>query len=251
MIALRRYEPGDSHRLIHWKASARTGRLLIRQFSAQNSEACSIWLATDAAVWTRPEQFELLMSFAATLAQDLFRAGRLQSAAIDAGPQVAMRRVADLESFLDRLAEARPLPAARDGRPSADGEVEPARQRHDLRARRAEGRRGIHQWKQDGRDLARTSSSSCGGSSGACSCCCRSRRCSTSTSIPRRWRPSPPPASWSPSRGRPCPPASLCWAHRLAFPAIVALLRGGPLATPASSCRPSSGWTSCCSCTGA
>jgi len=114
MIALRRYEPGDSHRLIHWKASARVGRLLIRQFSAQSSETCSIWLTTDPSVWTRPEQFELLMSFAATLAQDLFRAGRLQSAAVDDGPQVAMRRVADLESFLDRLAEARPRPAARD-----------------------------------------------------------------------------------------------------------------------------------------
>jgi uncharacterized protein (DUF58 family) len=121
LIALRRYEPGDSHRLIHWKASARMGRLLIRQFSAQSSEACSIWLTTDAAVWTRPDQFELLMSFAATLAQDLFRAGRLQSAAIDAGPQVAMRRVADLESFLDRLAEARPLPPAREAAGAAEG----------------------------------------------------------------------------------------------------------------------------------
>ena len=115
MIALRRYEPGDSHKLIHWKASARMGRLLIRQFSAQSSEACSIWLVTDAAVWTRPDQFELLMSFAATLAQDLFRAGRLVSAAIDTGPQAAIRRVADLESFLDRLAEAHPTTAARDG----------------------------------------------------------------------------------------------------------------------------------------
>jgi uncharacterized protein (DUF58 family) len=121
MIALRRYEPGDSHRLIHWKASARLGRLLIRQFSAQSSEACSIWLTTDAAVWTRPDQFELLMSLAATLAQDLFRAGRLQSAAIDAGPQVAMRRVADLESFLEPPAEGPPAPAAPGAAAAAEG----------------------------------------------------------------------------------------------------------------------------------
>jgi uncharacterized protein (DUF58 family) len=205
MMALRRYEAGDSHRLIHWKASARTGRLLVRQHSAQNSEMCSIWLTTDAAVWTRPEQFELLMSFAATLAQDLFRAGRLQSAAIDAGPQVAMRRVTDLESFLDRLAEARPLPAAR-ADSAATGR--PAPQSPDLRARRHEGRRGIHQWKQDGRDLARTSSSCCGGFSGASSCCSRSRRCSTSTLIPRSLRRSRPPGSLSRLRGRPFPRAS-------------------------------------------
>jgi len=112
MIALRRYEHGDSHRLIHWKASARTRRLLIRQFSAQSMEASSIWVRTDAAIWPRPEQFEVLMSFAATLAQDLFRAGRLQAATVGALPMAPMRRVADLESFLDRLAEAQPLPAA-------------------------------------------------------------------------------------------------------------------------------------------
>ena len=160
MMALRRYEPGDSHRLIHWKASARMGRLLIRQFSAQSSEACSIWLVTDAAVWTRPDQFELLMSLAATLAQDLFRAGRLQAAAIDAGPRVAMRRVADLESFLDRLAEARPQPAARDAAAMAEERWRQGVNVLTFGARRRQGRRGIHQWKQGGRDLVPTSSSS-------------------------------------------------------------------------------------------
>ncbi|HTU02625.1 MAG TPA: DUF58 domain-containing protein [Candidatus Sulfotelmatobacter sp.] len=140
MIGLRRYEPGDSHRLIHWKASARMGRLLIRQHSAQTSEACAIWLRTDAAVWTRPDQFELLMSLAATLAQDLFRAGRLESAAIDAGPQVAMRRVADLESFLDGLAEARPLPATREGTAAT---ADAGRQRLNLLTFEPDGARGV------------------------------------------------------------------------------------------------------------
>ena len=110
MIAMRNYAQGDSHRLIHWKASARKRQLLIRQFSSQNSDACSLWLRTDAAVWTRPEQFELLLSFAATLAQDLFRSGRLLSTAIDGAPQVSVRRLADVDSFLDRLAEVVPLP---------------------------------------------------------------------------------------------------------------------------------------------
>jgi len=140
MIALRRYEPGDSHRLIHWKASARTGRLLVRQFSAQDSEACSIWLRTDAAVWTRPEQFELLMSFAATLAQDLFRGGRLQSAAVDEGPSAPIRRVADLESFLDRLAEAHPRPAA--PRPAAAA-AEAGRPRSNVLTFEPDGLRGV------------------------------------------------------------------------------------------------------------
>ena len=139
MIALRRYEPGDSHRLIHWKASARTGRLLVRQFSAQSSEACSLWLRTDAETWSRPEQFELLLSFVATLAQDLFRAGRLQAAAIDAQAMVPMKRVADLESFLDRLAEAQPVAAAARGA-APPGAV---RTRHNLLTFEPEGTRGV------------------------------------------------------------------------------------------------------------
>lgn len=104
LLALRRYSEGDSHRLIHWKASARTRTLLVRQFAAESAEGYALWLRTDAGVWPRPEQFELLVGFAATLAEDLFRAGRLLSAALDAERPVPMRRVHDLERFLDKLA---------------------------------------------------------------------------------------------------------------------------------------------------
>ncbi len=107
--ALRRYAAGDSHRLIHWKASARTRTLLVRQFAAESAEGFSLWLRTDAAVWTRPEQFELLVSFCATLAEDLFRAGRLTGVAIDGEVPMAVRRMHDMEAFLDRLAVVRPL----------------------------------------------------------------------------------------------------------------------------------------------
>ena len=108
LLALRRFNVGDSHRLIHWKASARTGTLLVRQFAAETAEGYSMWLRTDAEVWTRPDQFELLVRFVATLSEDLFRAGRLAAVAIDAEPPLSIRRGRDLETWLDRLALAEP-----------------------------------------------------------------------------------------------------------------------------------------------
>jgi uncharacterized protein (DUF58 family) len=110
LLALRRYNTGDSHRMIHWKASARMGTLLVRQMAAESVEGYSLWLRTDAATWTRAEQFELLIKFAATVAEDFFRSGKLVMAAIDAEPPMPMRRLRDLELLLDRLAVAHPLP---------------------------------------------------------------------------------------------------------------------------------------------
>jgi uncharacterized protein (DUF58 family) len=115
LLALRRYTAGDSHRLIHWKASARTRTLLVRQFAAESAEGYSLWLRTDAGMWPHPAQFELLMSFAATLAEDLFRVGRLQTVAIDAELPFPVRRVHDLELWLNKLAVARPTETATPG----------------------------------------------------------------------------------------------------------------------------------------
>jgi uncharacterized protein (DUF58 family) len=112
LLALRRYSEGDSHRLIHWKASARLGTLLVRQFSAESAEGFSLWLRTDAALWPREEQFELLVSFCATLAEDLFRTGRLTGVALDAEPPAPVRRLRDLENFLDQLAVVEPRAVA-------------------------------------------------------------------------------------------------------------------------------------------
>src|SRR6185436_18726489 len=112
LLALRRYAPGDSHRLIHWKASARTRTLLVRQFAAESAEGYSMWLRTDAGVWPRPEQFELLISLAATVAEDLFRGGRLVGVALDAEPPLPIRRVHDLDLWLDKLAVAQPVAGA-------------------------------------------------------------------------------------------------------------------------------------------
>ncbi len=119
VLALRRYEIGDSHRLIHWKASARTRRLLVRQFSAEGVDGLNLWIGVSSAVWTHPEQFETMVSLAATLAEDLFRLSRLRAVAIDADDLRPVLRLTDLETFLDALSAVQPTALAREYSPFA------------------------------------------------------------------------------------------------------------------------------------
>jgi uncharacterized protein (DUF58 family) len=139
LLALRRYTAGDSHRLIHWKASARLRQLLVRQFAAESSGGYSLWLRTDGGVWRPGEQFETLISFVATLAEDLFRAGQLMNVAIDADRPRMVRRVHDLENFLDCLAVARPHDAAVDTGPDSAATIA----RKNLMTFAPDGARGV------------------------------------------------------------------------------------------------------------
>lgn len=111
LLALRGYVRGDSQRQIHWKASARLGRLMVRQYSAETQTGYVLWVRTAAEDWPRPDQFELMCSLAATLAEDFFRAGRLVAVVIDGEPPMSVRRRHDLDLFLDRLALVEPCAA--------------------------------------------------------------------------------------------------------------------------------------------
>lgn len=104
LLALRRYATGDSHRLIHWKASARSGHLLVRQFAAEAAERHTVHLCTDMELWPRPEQFEMAVRLTATLVEDLFHAGRLHSVMVDQDPPRLVRHIRELETVLDELA---------------------------------------------------------------------------------------------------------------------------------------------------
>ncbi|HWA27263.1 MAG TPA: DUF58 domain-containing protein [Lacunisphaera sp.] len=104
LLALRKYQQGDSHRLIHWKASARLGQMMVRQFAAESRDGFVLSVDTTSEVWTREAQFELLCSFAGTLAEDLFAAGRLRGVVLNGGPLRETRRMRDVEAWLDDLA---------------------------------------------------------------------------------------------------------------------------------------------------
>lgn len=109
LLALRRYQRGDSHRLIHWKASARLGRMMVRQFAAETQEGFALRVDTPTVLWRQPEQFELLCRFAASLAEDLFAAGRLRTVQVNGGPVRSVRGTREVEAFLDDLAVVTPL----------------------------------------------------------------------------------------------------------------------------------------------
>ena len=108
--ALRRYSPGDPPRAVHWKASARARRLLVREFAPELDDGVLLSLQTPAERWPRPEQFELLCGLAATLAEDLFHAGRLRATAVGDGPVQPVRGARDVEAFLDAIALLEPRP---------------------------------------------------------------------------------------------------------------------------------------------
>jgi uncharacterized protein (DUF58 family) len=154
LLALRKYNQGDSHRLIHWKASARLGQLMIRQFAAESHDGYVLRLDTPAGVWTRPAQFELLCSFAGTMAEDLFAAGRLRGVCVNGGVLLSTRRLRDVEAFLDEL--ARLQPGEKGGRTSssahrAEGGAAPVTR--NLITFAPEGARGVAAYV-DGRQTA-------------------------------------------------------------------------------------------------
>ncbi|HEX9785815.1 MAG TPA: DUF58 domain-containing protein [Opitutaceae bacterium] len=115
-INLRGYQRGDSFRQVHWKVTARAGKIMVRQPLAEHQTGLFLHLETPASTWRRPEQFEKLCGFAAALAEDLFREQRLAGAVINDGAPLTIRRLADLELLLDQIAVLEPLEHYRPGR---------------------------------------------------------------------------------------------------------------------------------------
>lgn len=104
LINIRRYHRGDPQRLVHWKASARQKQLVVRQMAEENRDGFVIFLETSQSLWPDEAQFELLCSYVASLAEDLFRDGRLLAVAINDEPLQPLKRLHDLQNFLERLA---------------------------------------------------------------------------------------------------------------------------------------------------
>ncbi len=74
--ALREYAPGDDRRHIHWKSTARTGQMMVRQYEQTRRSQLLIQLSTASVDYFSEEEFELAVSVAGSLGIRAIRDGR-------------------------------------------------------------------------------------------------------------------------------------------------------------------------------
>jgi uncharacterized protein (DUF58 family) len=65
--SLREYVPGDDRRHVHWKTSARSGRLMVQQFVDTRRSHVLIILDDELARYPEPTQFETAVSVVASI----------------------------------------------------------------------------------------------------------------------------------------------------------------------------------------
>lgn len=74
--ALRDYVPGDDRRNVHWRTTARTGRLVVRQFEETRRSQLLVVLDVNASSYDSAQAFETAVSAACSVALAALRAGR-------------------------------------------------------------------------------------------------------------------------------------------------------------------------------
>lgn len=71
--ALRDYAPGDDRRHVHWRTTARTGKLMVRQFEETRRSHVVVALDNLAEHYASDDEFELAVSIAASISGQTFK----------------------------------------------------------------------------------------------------------------------------------------------------------------------------------
>jgi uncharacterized protein (DUF58 family) len=74
--AIRQYAPGDSQRHIHWKSTAKTGILMVRQYEETRRASLAIILDLNSDEYSSEDEFEMAVSAAASISVQGVRDGR-------------------------------------------------------------------------------------------------------------------------------------------------------------------------------
>lgn len=103
--ALRPYEAGDDRRSIHWRTTARTGRLMVRQFEETRRSQLTIGLTVHPEGYADDDEFELAVSVAASIAQQFMR----DSLGVDIVTERGQLRTRSLATMLDETSRIEPV----------------------------------------------------------------------------------------------------------------------------------------------
>jgi len=92
--AIREYAAGDAQRHVHWKSTAKTGQLMVKQYEVSMRSRLAVVLSCARDEFADDEEFELGVSVAASVAVQGIRDGRDVDAIVSAEiPEVARSRV--------------------------------------------------------------------------------------------------------------------------------------------------------------
>ena len=121
--AVREYVHGDALRHVHWRSTAKTGTLMVRQYEETQTARAAILFDANRAEYASDEEFELGVSTAASLSLQAVREGRerfiasqwtpgrLRSAidGLEELPSQTVTQVLDAWSELEAADEPRPV----------------------------------------------------------------------------------------------------------------------------------------------
>ena len=104
--AVRDYVRGDSQRHVHWKSTARTGKLMVRQYEESRHARIAVLLDLDLEGYTNDDEFEVAVSAAASLGVKGVTEGRdvlvAVSAELDAADRGAVQSMRSLPTVTPR-----------------------------------------------------------------------------------------------------------------------------------------------------
>ncbi|MCM3695156.1 DUF58 domain-containing protein [Microbacterium oleivorans] len=83
--ALRDYQPGDDLRHVHWKSTARTGTLMVREYEQTRRSHFVVALSTHPGEYRDPEEFETAISVAGSIGLRALRDSRTLDVRTSAG----------------------------------------------------------------------------------------------------------------------------------------------------------------------